>query len=248
MYSPRYSPSQHSDQGEASSSHSSSSTAGSGPISPSRTRRTIKTSVGGASSDGPNLPMETIQSLNAAYNASPIYVGEGMGSPMHGRSSSPISSSSGKSNSLSPTHSLSSRSSLGSGASSSGREGLTLPVSPLVTDHLSSSAMASNSQMSHSEDLRQARDTVLLDVHSQLRELQRDNMALKQELDAREAKLSSSMNSIKTFWSPELKKERALRKEEGNRIQTLKEQCRVAVDESQVMSNESTAIFVYNNT
>ncbi len=183
--------------------------------------------------------METIQSLNAVYNAGPIYIGEGMGSPMQGRSSSPISSGSGKSNhSLSPrgspTHSHSS--SLGSGASSTGREGLTLPVSPLVTDHYQTdhnSAMAA-----HSDDLRQARDTVLLDVHSQLRELQRENAALKQELDARETKLSSSMNSIKTFWSPELKKERALRKEEGGRIQALMEQCRVAVEENQVYKRD----------
>ena len=237
MYSPRYSP-QHSDQGEASSSQSSSTT-GSGPRSPSRTRssRTARPAPGDV---GSNLPMETIQSLNAVYNAGPIYIGEGMGSPMQGRSSSPISysSGSGKSNhSLSPrgspTHSHSS--SLGSGASSSGREGLTLPVSPLVTDqyHPENTAMAS-SQLPHSEDLRQARDTVLLDVHSQLRELQRENAALKQELEARETKLSSSMNSIKTFWSPELKKERALRKEEGSRIQALKEQCRIAVEENQV--------------
>ena len=43
------------------------------------------------------------------------------------------------------------------------------------------------------------------------------------------------MNSIKTFWSPELKKERALRKEESSKIATLKEQLKVAQDENQVL-------------
>lgn len=42
------------------------------------------------------------------------------------------------------------------------------------------------------------------------------------------------MNSIKTFWSPELKKERALRKDEATKIAVWKEQYRVVQDETQV--------------
>ncbi|XP_077371781.1 ELKS/Rab6-interacting/CAST family member 1-like isoform X2 [Festucalex cinctus] len=41
------------------------------------------------------------------------------------------------------------------------------------------------------------------------------------------------MNSIKTFWSPELKKERALRKDEVSKISVWKEQYRVIQDEAQ---------------
>ncbi|XP_054632890.1 ELKS/Rab6-interacting/CAST family member 1-like isoform X3 [Dunckerocampus dactyliophorus] len=41
------------------------------------------------------------------------------------------------------------------------------------------------------------------------------------------------MNSIKTFWSPELKKERALRKDEVSKISVWKEQYRVIQDETQ---------------
>ncbi|KAJ8262048.1 hypothetical protein GJAV_G00161510 [Gymnothorax javanicus] len=41
------------------------------------------------------------------------------------------------------------------------------------------------------------------------------------------------MNSIKTFWSPELKKERALRKDEVSKIAVWKEQYRVVQDETQ---------------
>lgn len=94
----------------------------------------------------------------------------------------------------------------------------------------------------HHEDIRHGhgggnRDIVHMDIHTQIREYQRDNDSLRQELDNRDTKLNSSMNSIKTFWSPELKKERALRKEEAAKIQSLKEQCRVAVEENQVSHN-----------
>lgn len=42
------------------------------------------------------------------------------------------------------------------------------------------------------------------------------------------------MNSIKTFWSPELKKERALRKDEATKMTVWKEQYRVVQEETQV--------------
>uniref|UniRef100_A0A8C6LCW6 ELKS/RAB6-interacting/CAST family member 1 n=1 Tax=Nothobranchius furzeri TaxID=105023 RepID=A0A8C6LCW6_NOTFU len=48
-----------------------------------------------------------------------------------------------------------------------------------------------------------------------------------------DSKLSSSMNSIKTFWSPELKKERALRKDEATRMAVWKEQYKVVQEETQ---------------
>ena len=53
-------------------------------------------------------------------------------------------------------------------------------------------------------------------------------------MEVKESKLSSSMNSIKTFWSPELKKERALRKDEASKMAIWKEQFRVVQDETQV--------------
>lgn len=57
---------------------------------------------------------------------------------------------------------------------------------------------------------------------------------LRRDVEIKESKLSSSMNSIKTFWSPELKKERALRKDEASKISVWKEQYRVIQDEAQV--------------
>uniref|UniRef100_A0A8C2QJY2 ERC protein 2 n=1 Tax=Cricetulus griseus TaxID=10029 RepID=A0A8C2QJY2_CRIGR len=82
--------------------------------------------------------------------------------------------------------------------------------------------------------LRQVRDSTMLDLQAQLKELQRENDLLQKELDIKDSKLGSSMNSIKTFWSPELKKERVLRKEEAARMSVLKEQMRVSHEENQM--------------
>lgn len=87
--------------------------------------------------------------------------------------------------------------------------------------------------------LRQVRDSTMLDLQAQLKELQRENDLLRKELDIKDSKLGSSMNSIKTFWSPELKKERVLRKEEAARMSVLKEQMRVSHEENQVGSDLS---------
>ena len=51
-------------------------------------------------------------------------------------------------------------------------------------------------------------------IENELRYLRDENSALKKEAAVREAKLQANIRSIKTFWSPELKKERNARKEE----------------------------------
>lgn len=81
--------------------------------------------------------------------------------------------------------------------------------------------------------MRQVRDGAMSDLQTQLREVLRENELLRRELEAKESKLSSSMNSIKTFWSPELKKERALRKDEATKMAVWKEQYRVVQEETQ---------------
>lgn len=83
-------------------------------------------------------------------------------------------------------------------------------------------------------------ESPLLDMHVQLRELQRENELLRQELDIKDNQLGSSMNSIKNFWSPELKKERSLRKDEAGRTSVLREQMKVSQEDNQVsMGNVS---------
>uniref|UniRef100_A0A8C4Q4G9 Uncharacterized protein n=1 Tax=Eptatretus burgeri TaxID=7764 RepID=A0A8C4Q4G9_EPTBU len=71
------------------------------------------------------------------------------------------------------------------------------------------------------------------DVQNQLRDLQRQNENVQRELEVKEAKLVTCMGSIKTFWSPELKKERALRKEESSKHSTVVEQMRVIQEDNQ---------------
>lgn len=64
--------------------------------------------------------------------------------------------------------------------------------------------------------------------------LQREYELIRREYESSMQKLNSSMNSIKTFWSPELKKERALRKEEASKLALMQEQLKMASQENQV--------------
>lgn len=52
------------------------------------------------------------------------------------------------------------------------------------------------------------------------------------------------MNSIKTFWSPELKKERALRKDEATKMAVWKEQYRMVQEETQVGKRHLCGVFL----
>ncbi|XP_035392359.1 ERC protein 2 [Electrophorus electricus] len=66
----------------------------------------------------------------------------------------------------------------------------------------------------------------------QLKDLQRENDLLRRELDVKDSKLGSSVNSIKSFWSPELKKERGMRKEELAKLSILKEKMKIMDEEN----------------
>lgn len=79
-----------------------------------------------------------------------------------------------------------------------------------------------------------SRDSLILELQSQITDLNKDCAKLQQELDSTKDKLSSTMNSIKTFWSPELKKERSLRKEESAKYSLLNEQFKVTQAELKV--------------
>lgn len=67
--------------------------------------------------------------------------------------------------------------------------------------------------------------------------LQREYEMLRREYEQAVQKLNSTMNSIKTFWSPELKRERMARKEEAAKLSLLQEQLRMGGHESQVSSS-----------
>lgn len=79
------------------------------------------------------------------------------------------------------------------------------------------------------------------DLQHQQTDLQRELGTLKRELELTNQKLGSSMHSIKTFWSPELKKERALRKEESAKYSLINDQLKLLNSENQVrISMESS--------
>ena len=78
------------------------------------------------------------------------------------------------------------------------------------------------------------RDVYLGELQSSNAELQRDLANLRKELELTNQKLGSSMHSIKTFWSPELKKERALRKEESAKYSLINDQLKLLNSENQV--------------
>lgn len=72
------------------------------------------------------------------------------------------------------------------------------------------------------------------ELQHQNKDLHKDLTNLKRELELTNQKLGSSMHSIKTFWSPELKKERALRKEESAKYSLINDQLKLLHAENQV--------------
>ncbi|XP_017493422.1 PREDICTED: ERC protein 2-like, partial [Rhagoletis zephyria] len=79
-------------------------------------------------------------------------------------------------------------------------------------------------------------DNFVMELQARLNDLQNQFSSVKRELDATTQKLGSSMHSIKTFWSPELKKERALRKEEAAKYALINDQLKILRSENQKQS------------
>ncbi|XP_076202400.1 ERC protein 2 isoform X5 [Aptenodytes patagonicus] len=187
-------------------------------------------SGGGGGGTGKTLSMENIQSLNAAYATSgPMYLSdhEGVASTTFPKGTMTLGRATN-------------RAVYGGRVTAMGSSPNIASAGLSHTDVLSYTdqhgGLTTSSHHHHHQVpsmLRQVRDSTMLDLQAQLKELQRENDLLRKELDIKDSKLGSSMNSIKTFWSPELKKERVLRKEEAARMSVLKEQMRVSHEENQ---------------
>ena len=78
------------------------------------------------------------------------------------------------------------------------------------------------------------RDSYFMELQMHNSDLNKELANLKKELELTNQKLGSSMHSIKTFWSPELKKERALRKEESAKYSLMNDQLKLLNSENQV--------------
>ncbi|XP_076577999.1 ELKS/Rab6-interacting/CAST family member 1-like isoform X2 [Chaetodon auriga] len=204
-------------------------------------RNSSSSSAGGLTGSGKTLSMENIQSLNAAYaTGGPMYFADTAEDPVG------IGSLGSGLNPSLPKNTM-----------TLGRAGARVPYgvravvmgsSPNINTGgggggavLPSDAIAFGGEMQNQpsqaatvpHSMRQVRDGAMSDLQTQLREVLRENELLRRDLEAKESKLSSSMNSIKTFWSPELKKERALRKDEAAKMAVWKEQYRVVQEETQ---------------
>ncbi|XP_014913402.1 ELKS/Rab6-interacting/CAST family member 1-like [Poecilia latipinna] len=214
-----------------------------------RTNSTGGSGGGPGGAGGKTLSMENIQSLNAAYATSgPMYLSDNEVAMAgdHVPKSGVTVTAAGRQ-----------RVTYGSRGSSGGvvaastpnistmvPANAVLPAGMMAGDALAFGEHHMASTVPHS--LRQARDNTILDLQAQLKEVLRENELLRREVEVKESKLSSSMNSIKTFWSPELKKERALRKDEASKIAVWKEQYRVIQDEAQVSVSVSDLKLVFS--
>uniref|UniRef100_A0A671VVE6 ELKS/RAB6-interacting/CAST family member 1 n=1 Tax=Sparus aurata TaxID=8175 RepID=A0A671VVE6_SPAAU len=203
-------------------------------------RRNSSSSSGGLTGSGKTLSMENIQSLNAAYaTGGPMYFTDTADDPVG------IGSLGSGLNPSLPKNTM-----------TLGRAGARMPYgvraaimgsSPNINTGgggavMPSDAIAFGGEMQNQpsqastvpHSMRQVRRrSAMSDLQTQLREVLRENELLRRDLEAKESKLSSSMNSIKTFWSPELKKERALRKDEATKMAVWKEQYRMVQEETQ---------------
>uniref|UniRef100_A0A3B3BHB4 ELKS/RAB6-interacting/CAST family member 2 n=1 Tax=Oryzias melastigma TaxID=30732 RepID=A0A3B3BHB4_ORYME len=202
-------------------------------------RRAHSGSGGGAG--GKTLSMENIQSLNAAYATSgPMYLSdhEGVGSTAtYPRGTMTLGRATN-------------RAMYGGRVTAMGSSPNIASVGLPHADLLSHSDLGSISMLHphHHQGVPSAllRQAVrgsggeLLEMQAQFREMQRENEMLRRELDLKDSKLGSSTNSIKSFWSPELKKERIMRKEEAARTSILKEQMRVTHEENQLLDARRT--------
>uniref|UniRef100_A0A3P9NB74 ELKS/RAB6-interacting/CAST family member 1 n=1 Tax=Poecilia reticulata TaxID=8081 RepID=A0A3P9NB74_POERE len=206
-------------------------------------RNNSSSSGGGLTGTGKTLSMENIQSLNAAYaTGGPMYFTDSVDDPVGSMGSGlnpsvPKSTMTlGRAGARVPygVRAAVMGSSPNINTGGGGSSAALMPADAIAFGGELQNQPPQAATVPHS--MRQVRlltFNLIYDLQTQLREVLRENELLRRELEGKESKLSSSMNSIKTFWSPELKKERALRKDEATKMAVWKEQYRVVQEETQ---------------
>ncbi|XP_068611097.1 ELKS/Rab6-interacting/CAST family member 1-like [Brachionichthys hirsutus] len=203
-------------------------------------RNGSSSSTGGLTGSGKTLSMENIQSVNAAYaTGGPMYFTDtaedpvGIGSLGSGLNPSiPKSTMTlGRAGTRVPYGVRAAIMGSSPNINSGGSGGAIVPSDAIAFGGEVQKQTSQAATVPHS--MRQAREGAMSDLQTQFQEVLRENELLRRELEVKESKLSSSMNSIKTFWSPELKKERALRKDEVTKLAVWKDQYRAVQEETQ---------------
>lgn len=83
-------------------------------------------------------------------------------------------------------------------------------------------------------DLAGRGEVSTFDLQAQLKDLQRENNNLRRELEGgRDGRTGPNMNSV-NFWSPEVKREKGVRREDGVRSSIVKDQYRTNQEDLQV--------------
>uniref|UniRef100_A0A8C6LCK9 ELKS/RAB6-interacting/CAST family member 1 n=1 Tax=Nothobranchius furzeri TaxID=105023 RepID=A0A8C6LCK9_NOTFU len=185
-------------------------------------RNDSSSSTGGLTGSGKTLSMENIQSLNAAYaTGGPMYFTDT--AEDHQIMGSGLNSSAPK------------------GTMTLGRAGARVPYgvraavmgsSPninIVGGVGGGGAIMPSDAIAFGGEMQTQPQQAATVPHS----MRQVRLSSSNKVPMFDSKLSSSMNSIKTFWSPELKKERALRKDEATRMAVWKEQYKVVQEETQ---------------
>ncbi|XP_056131004.1 ELKS/Rab6-interacting/CAST family member 1-like [Lampris incognitus] len=190
----------------------------------------------GTAPGGKTLSMENIQSLSAAYATSGAMYpsdrdaleasgGYPKGTMTLGRTAS-RSSYTGRSTAMGSSPNITS-----SGVPQPS-DPYGDPTQPLLTRDSSSLRRRPARQPPASESVRRVEGSSL-DLQDQLKELQRENKLLRREIDGgRDGRACPSANSV-NFWSPEVKRDRGPRREEGVRTSILKDQYRTNQEDSQ---------------
>ncbi|XP_024149613.1 ERC protein 2 isoform X2 [Oryzias melastigma] len=199
------------------------------------TAGTKPSSFGSATAPGgKTLSMENIQSLSAAYaTSSTLYPNERESLELSGgypKGTMTVGRSTSRSSYTGGTTPMGSSPNI----ASSGMHRTPDPCGePNMPSAGASSMRKQSGRRMQTQDMAGQEEGSSNDLQSQLRDLRRENDSLRRELDGgRDGKTGHTMNSV-NFWSPEAKRDRGVRREEGARPPAAKDHYRLSQEDLQ---------------